>query len=476
MNPERFEDVPFTAAALAAAIRERRFSAEALSREVLDRCQRMQHLRAVISQDAGQLLAAARAADAALAAGAAVGPLHGVPILIKDNIDATGYPTSAGTPGLEGVHPRADAPAVTRLREAGALVAGKANLHELAVGGTSHNTHFGDVVNPWRAGLIAGGSSGGSAVAVAARLVPAALGTDTNGSVRGPCALQGIAGLRPSLGRYPHGGMFPSSPTRDAIGTLASEVADLVLLDQVLSGDTYELPDLRLRGLRLGQPGGKFCEVMDARTAAVFADALALLRREGAIIVSADIPGLHELAARAAWPISAYEVVEAVPDFLAGRRSPLTIEDIVAKIASPVVRQRFNPPAADRTQLEARYREAMQVHRPQLQRLLVDHFAEHRLDALIFPTTPFPAVAVDDDTADVTIDGRTWKGGFGHAIRNTVYQSAAGIPSLTVPAGLTSDGLPVGLSFDGLHGADARLLAIALAFERARGPFPLPPT
>jgi mandelamide amidase len=474
MPPGVFADTPFTVAGLAAAIRGRRFTSEALSREVLERCREMRHLHALISQDEGQLLAAARAADGALVAGAAIGPLHGVPILIKDNIDAAGYPTSAGTPGLEGVYPRTDAPAVRRLRESGALIAGKANLHELAVGGTSHNLHFGDVVNPWRAGLIPGGSSGGSAVAVAARMVPAALGTDTNGSVRGPCALQGIAGLRPSLARYPYGGTFPSTPMRDSIGTLATDMEDLVLLDQVLSAETYDLPDIALRGLRLARPDGEFCELMDGRTLSIFEEAVALLRREGAVIVSADIPGLHDLAARAAWPISAYEVVRDVPAFLAGRTAAIDIGEIVARIASPVVRQRFNPPAADPVKLEAAYHEAMEVHRPKLQRLLADHFTKHRLHALIFPTTPFPAVAVDDDTADVTIDGRTWKNGFGLAIRNTVYQSAAGIPSLTVPAGLTPDGLPVGLSFDGMHGWDVRLLAIGRAFERARGPFPLP--
>ncbi len=276
-----------------------------------------------------------------------------MPILIKDNIDVHGYPTTAGTPGLAGVYPRAHAPVVQRLLDAGAIVAGKANLHELAVGGTSRNDHFGFVVNPWRAEVIAGGSNGGSAVAVAARLVPGALGTDTNGSVRGPCAMNGIAGVRPSFQRYPYGGTFPSTTTRDSVCGMATTVTEL------------------------------------------------------------------------------------------------------AKLERP-------------------YREALEIHRPRLQAQLAAYFREHRLDALIFPTTPFPAMAVTNDLADVVINGKRVANGFGYVIQNTVYQSAAGIPSLTVPAGMTEDGLPVGISFDGPVGRDRRLLGIGLAFERVRGEFAVP--
>ncbi len=469
------EGTPFTVTALSAAIRRGALRAEAVALEVLERCRGQRHLNALISQDADALIESARAADARLAAGAVPGPLHGVPILIKDNIDVAGYATTAGTPGLCGAYPREHAPVVKWLLDAGALIAGKANLHELAVGGTSHNGHFGHVVNPWRGDLVAGGSSGGSAVAVAARLVPAALGTDTNGSVRGPCSFQGIAGFRPSFGRYAYGGVFPASPTRDAIGPMAESVVDLVLLDQVLSGERREPDAVSLRGLRLGRPGGRFVEVMDERTAMVFARAVTRLEEEGARVIPTELPGLHELAARTAWPISAWETVREVPAFLASRTGEVTIEAIVASISSPTVRERFNPLLADRERLERAWRDAMHTHRPRLQQMLAGHFTQHRLDAMIFPTTPFPAVAVGDDTADIVIQGRRLKNGFSYLIQNTVYQSAAGIPSLTVPAGLTDDGLPVGLNFDGPFGTDQRLLAIGMAFEQARGVFPAPP-
>jgi mandelamide amidase len=462
--------------ALARAIARGECSAEEVAREVLRRCAGQRQLRALIAQDPGRVLEEARAADRRRAAGAALGPLHGVPVLIKDNIDVAGYPTTAGTPGLEGIYPPGNAPVVQRLLDAGAIVAGKANLHELAVGGTSQNDRFGHVVNPWRADVVAGGSSGGSAVAVAARLVPAALGTDTNGSVRGPCSMNGIAGLRPSFRRYPYGGTFPGTPNRDSVGGMAPALVDVALLDAVLAGESADpVEPVSLRGLRFGRPGGDFVAVMDERTAGVMDNAVRMLEEAGAEIVAADLPGMHALATKVAWPISAYEVVVETPKNLAGRTPGVKIGDIVAKIASAEIRLRFDPTVADHAKLEHAYRQALDVDRPKLQAMLAAYFRDHRLDALIFPTTPFPAIAVPHDTGDIVINGRPLRQGFAWLIQNTVYQSASGIPSLTVPAGLTPDGLPVGLSFDGPLAADRRLLAIGMAFEQVRGPFPLPP-
>ncbi len=162
--------IPFTVASLADAIRERQLAAETLAAEVIRRCQLQQHLNALISQDPDALVAQARRADADLDAGRCRGALHGVPILIKDNIDTCGLPTSAGTPALEGQTPIRNAPSVQRLLDAGALLAGKGNLHELAVGGTSDNLHFGRVGNPYAPQLHPGGSSGGPAAAVAAHV------------------------------------------------------------------------------------------------------------------------------------------------------------------------------------------------------------------------------------------------------------------------------------------------------------------
>jgi Asp-tRNA(Asn)/Glu-tRNA(Gln) amidotransferase A subunit family amidase len=464
----------FTLIETAKGIRTGQFTAESLAIEVLERFQQFQHLGTLIRQDSEHFLEAARDADRVQSSGRTVGPLHGVPILVKDNIDVRGLPCSAGTPALEHDYPRNNALVVQRMLDAGALIAGKANLYELAVGGTSLNRHFGRVSNPWNPDLIPGGSSSGSAAAVAAHLVPASLGTDTNGSVRGPCSLSGIAGYRPSFGRYPGHGIIPHTPTRDSVGSMANSVADLALLDAVLGNDAYTLKEIDLDGIRLGRPRGDFYAVMDDRTASVIDSAVAILERQGAVIVDADIPDLAAMTAKCAWTISGYEVPSELPDILANRGTSLSIADIVAGIASPVVRDRFNPLAVNLDILEPQYRLAMDRYRPQLQNQLNAYFAENDLAAFVFPTTPFPAPAIDEDNADLEINGRLVKGGFAHVINNTVYQSAAGIPSLTVPAGLTTDGLPVGLSFDGPPGSDQMLLAIGSAFEAARGDLPAP--
>jgi Asp-tRNA(Asn)/Glu-tRNA(Gln) amidotransferase A subunit family amidase len=468
-------ETTFTITNIAADIRAGRVSAESITEEVLSRFQRFDELGTLISQDPAALRAAAREADRCRTRGESLGPLHGVPILIKDNIDTKDLPTSAGTPALENDYPLKNAPAVQRLLDAGALLAGKANLYELAVGGTSINLHFGRVANPWDLNRIAGGSSSGSVAAVAARLVPGSLGTDTNGSVRGPCSLSGIAGFRPSFHRYPGEGIIPPTPTRDSVGIMANSVADLALLDAALSEQTQILDEIDLDGIRFGRPRGDFYAIMDDETARVIDEAVSMLAEHGAIIIDADIPQLAEVTAAAAWPISAYEVPRDMPVYMKRRGTDVTIAEIVSGIASPVVRERFNPLAADLAALEKKYRLAIDVHRPRLQKILQAYFEAHRLAAIIFPTTPFPAPEIAEDTADLIINGRLIKQGFASIINNTVYQSAAGIPSLVVPAGLTVDRLPVGISFDGPQGSDRNLLAIGKAFETLRGPFPLPP-
>jgi len=467
-------DIPFTVTGLAAAIADGWVTAEAVAEDVLARCENMAHLNTIITQDAEALLAAARAADQHQSANEPLGPLHGVPILIKDNIDVQGLPCSAGTAALENDYPRQDATVVRHLRDAGALIAGKANLFELTVGGTGTNLHFGRTANPWRLEYTSGGSSSGSAAAVAARLVPGSLGTDTAGSVRIPSSFCGVAGFRPSFHRYPGDGLLPHSTTRDSVGVMANSVADLAVLDAVVSGEPWSLDELDLAGIRIGRPRGAFCAALDDRTAAILDSVADLLADRGAIIVDADIPELHELTPKCAWPISIYESPRDLPAILAHRGTDISIETIVAGIASPVVKERFNP-LVSVDELEPPYRVAMSEARPRLQAILQNYFDHNELAAFMYPTTPIPAAAVDADDADVEINGKRVKHGFGHSIDNTVYQTTTGIPSLTLPAGLAPDDLPIGVGFDGPAGSDQRLLAIGRAFERARGPFPRPP-
>jgi Asp-tRNA(Asn)/Glu-tRNA(Gln) amidotransferase A subunit family amidase len=465
----------FSITDIADGIRAGAFSAESVAEDVLARCARWSELGAIVFQDGDALLASARAADAALERGDATGPLHGVPILIKDNIDVKDMPCSAGTAALANDYPRQDATVVHRLRAAGALIAGKANLYELTVGGTGSNLHFGRTANPWRLECTTGGSSSGSAAAVAARLVPGSLGTDTAGSVRIPSSFCGVAGFRPSFHRYPGDGLMPHTTTRDSVGVMANSVADLAILDGVVAGEPCSVDELDLNNIRIGRPRSAFCAALDDRTAAVMDSVADLLTEQGAIIIDVDIPELHKLTPRCAWAISTYEVPRDLPAILAHRGSNISIESIVAGIASDIVKERFNPLSVSLDELEARYRIAMSEERPRLQKILQSYFDHNKLAAFMYPTTPFPTAAIDWDDADIEINGERIKHGFGHSIDNTVYQTATGIPSLTLPAGLTPDNLPVGLSFDGPIGSDHQLLAIGRAFERARGPFPRPP-
>ena len=191
-------------------------------------------LNAFIHLDPEQVRAAARAADAK--GSAAGGPLHGVPLALKDNLDTADMPTTGGTPGLKGHRPKRNADVVQKLFDAGAIAFGKANLHELAYGITNNNAGFGAARNPYDPTRIPGGSSGGVGTAVGARIVPGGIGSDTGGSVRVPAALCGIVGFRPTTGRWSQAGVVPISHTRDTPGPMTRSVADCALLDSVVTG------------------------------------------------------------------------------------------------------------------------------------------------------------------------------------------------------------------------------------------------
>ncbi|MEO8059617.1 MAG: amidase family protein, partial [Burkholderiales bacterium] len=221
-----------------AAIRTGRLSAEAYVSTLLARAEQLKDLNAFIVLDRAGAIAAARKVDAMRSSGVALPRLAGLPIVVKDNINTRDLPTTAGTAALRDVRPKANAPTLQTLIDAGAIVLGKTNMHELAFGITSTNlTSFaGPVKNPYDTSRIPGGSSGGTAAAIAARIVPSGLGTDTGGSTRVPAALCGIVGLRPSVGnggaerRYDSAGVVPISHTRDTVGPMGRSVADVALL------------------------------------------------------------------------------------------------------------------------------------------------------------------------------------------------------------------------------------------------------
>jgi mandelamide amidase len=483
----RGSDAPVELTELGAAdtvsgIRAGTLRAEACVRTLLERAERLKDLNAFITLDAAGAIAAARAIDAARAAGHALPPLAGLPIVVKDNIDGAGLPTTAGTPALREHRPRRNAPSLQKLVDAGAIVLGKTNLHELAFGITSTNlsSFAGPVRNPYDRARIAGGSSGGTAAALAARLASAGLGTDTGGSVRVPAALCGVAGLRPSVGnggaqrRYDDAGqVVPISHTRDTVGPMARTVSDVALLDSVITGG--EMPHaIGLAGLRIGLPAS-FWSGLDSRVEAVMAAAKARLAAAGVIFVDADIPGLMALDSQVSFQIALHEPIADLPEYLRRSGAPqLSLSDIARQIASPDVKLAFEAIVAD--VFGPAYAEAMAVHRPRMQALYASYFSTHGLAAMMFPTTVLPAAPIDpvEGSSSVSVNGGAPARTFDTFIRNTDPGSNAGIPGLSLHAGMTADGLPVGLALDGPLGSDRSLLGIGLSIEALLGAAPAP--
>jgi indoleacetamide hydrolase len=472
------ELLDLTAREAVAALRAGDLKARTYASALLARARSLKQLNAVLSHDRDQVLAAAHAADRRRSKGAALGPLHGLPIVIKDNINTRALATTAGTPPLIDNRPRRNAEVVRRLRAAGAIVLAKTNMNELALGVTSDNAAFGPVRNPYDPTKIPGGSSGGNGCAVAARIAPAAIGTDTAGSVRIPAALCGIAALRPTVGRYPRTGnpdavtdIVPISYTRDTPGPMARTVADVALLDAVITGRPVRLVRRHLRGVRLGVDRRNFFEDLDPKTESVIDHALRRIQARGAVLVEIEVQGLQSLNAAVGVPVAFFEAGIALPKYLAKSNTGVSLEELVAGIASP--ESRFLASLIGAIP-ESTYLDALHAHRPRLQAAYRHAFKGSRLDALVFPTTPLPARPIGQDTT-VELNGAQVATDSVYT-RHTDPGSNAGIPGLNVPVGLTRGGLPVGLGLDGPTGSDRGLLAIGLAIEEEFGSLPAPNT
>ncbi len=474
----RPEDLSLSA--VADSIRRGELSAERYAARLLERCTAAAPLNAFISQEPERVLAAARRADARRAAGSAMGPLHGVPLALKDNLDTIDLATTGGTPALRQNRPRRNAMVVERLLEAGAIVLGKTNMHELAFGVTNHNAAFGPARNPHDPARIPGGSSGGTGVAVAARLAPAGIGTDTGGSIRVPAALCGIVGFRPTTGRWPRTGIIPISHTRDTAGPMTRTVADALLLDEVITGadignatTARTAPSGALQGLRLGIPRAHFYEDLDPSVAAAITAVLERLEAAGVVLIEGDIREVTALDHAAGFPIALHEAVTDLAAYLRDHDLPLTLEQLVASVASPDVRGILEGILSDRALSGDAYDTALLVARPALQRAYRAFFAELDVVAAIFPTTPLPAACIgEDDTCE--LNGKRLST-FLTFTRNTGPGSLAGIPGVSLPAGATPAGLPIGIALDGAPGDDRRLLAIAAALEPLLPSPPQPP-
>jgi len=439
---------------------------------LLERCERYRYLNAFISQDPEKVREAARRADRLLESSLDLGPLHGLPIVLKDNIDTADMPTTGGTPALKDHRPSQNATVAQALLDAGAFVFGKANLHELAHGITNNNTAFGPVRNPYDHNKIPGGSSGGCGAAVSARLAPAGIGTDTGGSVRIPAALCGIVGFRPTVGRYSQAGIVPISHTRDTAGPMTRSVADAACLDRVITGSKVAVRPAELKGLRFGVPRSPFYENIHPHVADVVEAALGRLRDYGIELIEDDLPGVDNLDKSAGFPIALYEMVVDLNEYLAGHGSGIDFSAVAAQVASPDVKATFERQLGEGAIPEETYREALHTHRPALQTAYKEFFTKHNLSAMVFPTTPLPAAQIGEDET-VILNGEAVST-FLTFIRNTSPGSVAGIPGLSLPAGMSPDGLPIGMEIDGQFGNDDELLSIALAIEDREPSFPAP--
>jgi mandelamide amidase len=415
------------------------------------------------------VLEAARAADRRRAAGGRLGPLHGLPLPVKDSVNTRDYPSTSGTAALREYRPKEDAPVVRTLREAGAIVLGKTNLSEMSLGWSSTNETFGAVRNPYDTARIPGGSTGGTAVAVATGMAPLGVAEDTCGSVRVPAALCGIAGFRPTTGRYSAQGVMPLAPLFDTLGAHARTAGDLALFDSVVTGERTAVSTAPPRAVRLAVARAHYFAGLDPEIERVTGEALSKLRDAGVTILEADVPDLTRLVEAANFPIIYHDSLPSIRRFLGELETGVTIEQLLAG-ASASVRENLEARSRPGGRLwvsAEEYAAARDVHRPALQEAFRRYFRQTGAGAILSPTTLVPATPIGEDQ-EVVIAGQRVP--FRTAMsRNIAPGSCAGLPGLVLCAGLTREGLPVGVELDGPAGSDRDLLALGQTLEGILG-------
>jgi aspartyl-tRNA(Asn)/glutamyl-tRNA(Gln) amidotransferase subunit A len=447
---------------IARLFRKRKLSPVELTRLLLARIAQLEpKLNSYITVTSDLALAQAKEAETELLGRKANrdrGPLHGIPISLKDNIYTEDIRTTAGSKILAKFIPQHDALVAASLKQAGAVILGKTNMHEFAYGVTSNNPHYGPVHNPWDLSRIPGGSSGGSAAAVAAGLCYGSIGTDTGGSIRIPAALCGIVGLKPTLGRVSVDGVIPLSPRLDCVGPLARTVGDVaVLLEPILRRVKGELSPRALgkssakaRKFTLGIPKEFFLDVVSQDVYFLFDEAVRILKKQGARLKEVTLPDLKETedaGNQIAWAEATHYHRQAgwfpsrAVDYGEDVFSRL---EMGAKVSATV------------------YLSALELREKFIQQF---HLAleDARVDAVAVPTTPISAPLIGQEAVRLADKD--------HSIRALLLRAnrpanLAGVPAITVPCGFTPSGLPVALQLIGAVADEHLLLQIAAAFER----------
>ena len=479
-----------TAVSLQARLSSGEISSEEVVRSLLDRAQRAQRLNAFVHLDPDGALAQARAIDARRAAGEMIGRLGGVPVAIKDVLCVEGEPTTCGSRMLRNFRPPYDATVIAKLRAAGAILFGKTNMDEFAMGSSTENSAYGPTLNPWDESRVPGGSSGGSGAAVAAGLAPLALGTDTGGSIRQPAAFCGVVGLKPTYGRVSRYGLIAFASSLDQVGPFAHDLADTALLLSVIAGpdphdstsvdetipDYVATLDVPPESLRIGVVREFFGAGLDPEVAAAVQDAIRVYEQAGATIKEVSLP-------HSRYGVPAYYIVASAEcsSNLArydGTTYGHRASDYSAKYPgeeglAPMVRmmmasraEGFGAEVKRRIMLgtfalsagyaDQYYNKALQVRR----KIRGDFDAAFQeVDVLVGPTSPTPAFALGERTTDPL--------SMYLSDIYTITANLAGIPGISIPCGLTKSNLPIGMQLLGAPFAEDKLLRTARVFERA---------
>ena len=463
---------------LGAGLRAGEFSSEELTSSLLDRINQFdEQLNATVTIVADKALAAARAADTKLKQGDA-GPLTGIPYLHKDIFCTQGVKTSCGSRMLDNFEAPYDATVTAKLAAAGAVMLGKTNMDEFAMGSSNETSFYGPVKNPWDLERVPGGSSGGSAASVAAALAPAATGTDTGGSIRQPAALCGITGLKPTYGRVSRYGMIAFASSLDQAGPMTRSAEDAALMLQAMAGfderdstsidrpvDDYPATlNNRLDGLKIGLPKEYFDEGLDAQVAAAIEASIKEFKKLGAEVKEISLPNTS-LAVPAYYVVAPAECSSNLSRFDGVRfgyrcEDPRDLQDLYVRSRGegfgPEVKRRI---LVGTYALSAGYYDAYYLKAQQVRRLIRDDFLKvfEDVDVIMGPTTPTPAFRLGEKSDDpVTM------------YLSDIYTIAvnlAGLPGMSIPAGFVND-LPVGLQLIGNYFEEGRLLNAAHQYQQ----------